>query len=75
MSIMGAVVGLVGGIYLNRFIVVTAEVSNIMFGRRIYPMSFVYAFVITMVFTGLVCLVMSGKLKKISMVESMKSVD
>ena len=75
LSIMGAVVGLVGGIYLNRFIVVTAEVSNIMFGRRIYPMSFVYAFVITMVFTGLVCLVMSGKLKKISMVESMKSVD
>lgn len=75
LSVLGAAAGLVGGIYLNRFIVVTAEVSNIMFGRRIDPLSFVYSFVITMVFTGLVCLVMSGKLKKISMVESMKSVD
>lgn len=75
LSILGAVAGLIGGIYLNRFIVVTAEVSNIMFGRRIYPTSFVYAFVITMVFTGLVCLVMARKLRGINMVESMKSVD
>ena len=75
LSILGAVAGLIGGIYLNRFIVVTAEVSNIMFGRRLYPMSYVYAFAITMAFTGLVCLVMAGKLRKVSMVESMKSVD
>ena len=38
-------------------------------------MSFVLAFVLTMLFTAIVMLAMRGKLRKIDMVESLKSVE
>ena len=46
-----------------------------MFGRDIHLTSFVLAFVLTMVFTVVVMLAMRGKLRKIDMVESLKSVE
>ena len=46
-----------------------------MFGRTIYPKSFVFAAVITVVFTVAVNLALTPRLKKVDMVESMKSVD
>ena len=46
-----------------------------MFGRSIHPASFVYAFVLTLLFTGMVLLSMRHKLDKVDMVESLKSVD
>ena len=46
-----------------------------MFGRNIDFTSFVYGFVITMGFSVFVNLVMYFKLKKIDMVESLKSVE
>ena len=75
LSIFGILAGLVMGFFLHRFVILTVEVSAIMFGRRILPMSYVYSAVITLIFTGLVCLAMSGRLRRISMVESLKSVD
>ena len=61
------------GIVLEGFVVVTAEVDQVMFGRTIHWDSFVVAFVLTMVFTAIVMLVMRPKLAKIDMVESLKS--
>jgi putative ABC transport system permease protein len=55
--------------------VVTAEVDYVMFGRNIQPLSFVYSGLLTMGFSALVNLVMYFRLKKIPMVESLKSVD
>lgn len=52
---------------------VTAEVDQIMFGRAIHPTSFLLAFLLTMLFTVLVMLAMRGKLRRIDMVESLKS--
>lgn len=75
LTMLGALVGLVLGIFLHQFIVVTSEVENLMFGREIQAMSYVYSFILTMVFAGIVNLVMYYKLKKIKMVESLKSVD
>jgi putative ABC transport system permease protein len=46
-----------------------------MFGRTIHPMSFVYAFALTLVFTALILLLMRHKLDKVDMVESLKSVE
>lgn len=74
-SLLGAVCGLFVGTALHRFVVVTVEVSNIMFGRSIYPLSYLFSLVLTLLFTILVCLALSRRLKKISMVESLKSVD
>ena len=75
LSLLGAVCGLFVGTALHRFVVVTVEVSNIMFGRSIYPQSYLYSLVLTLLFTILVCLALRRRLKKISMVESLKSVD
>lgn len=75
LSAIGAAVGLVLGIFLHAFVVRTAEVDMAMFGREIAPSSFVYAAVLTMVFSLLVCLAMFPKLRKINMVESLKSVE
>jgi putative ABC transport system permease protein len=55
--------------------VVTAEVDYVMFGRDIKPLSYLYASILTAVFSGFVNLVMYFRLKRISMVESLKSVD
>ncbi len=73
LTILGALVGLGLGIVLEGFVVVTAEVDQVMFGRTIHWDSFVVAFVLTMVFTAIVMLVMRPKLAKIDMVESLKS--
>jgi putative ABC transport system permease protein len=73
LSIVGAAVGLGGGIFLHRFVVTTAEVDNMMFGRIIYPLSYVLSFVITIAFSLIVNFVMSFKMKKISMAESLKA--
>lgn len=75
LSLLGAVCGLFGGTALHRFVVVTVEVSNIMFGRRIYPQSYLYSLILTLLFTAVVCQALKRRLKKISMVESLKSVD
>ena len=73
LSVIGAAVGLVLGIFLEAFVVQTAEVDQVMFGREIHTLSFAIAFALTLVFTVLVMLAMRGKLRRIDMVESLKS--
>lgn len=73
LSVIGAGVGLVLGIFLEAFVVQTAEVDQVMFGREIHALSFAIAFALTLVFTVLVMLAMRGKLRRIDMVESLKS--
>ena len=73
LAMLGALVGLGLGVVLEGFVVVTAEVDQVMFGRTIHWDSFVIAFVLTMVFTAVVMLVMRPKLARIDMVESLKS--
>ena len=75
LTILGTGLGLGLGVALTRFVVATAEVDSIMFGRSIYFFSFLMAAVITFLFSFLVNWVMHYRLKKIGMVESMKSVD
>lgn len=75
LALIGDVVGLAFGAVLERFVVVTAEVDYVMFGRSIHPASFCYAFVLTMVFTVMVILSMRHRLDRVDMVESLKSVD
>ena len=75
LALMGDVAGMLLGIWLERFVITTAEVDYVMFGRSIHPLSFVYAFALTLVFSALVMLVMRRKLDRVDMVESLKSVD
>ena len=75
LSAIGAVFGLFLGVLLCGFVVQTAEVDQVMFGREIHILSFAIAFALTMAFSALVSLSMMRKLERISMVESLKSVD
>ena len=75
LSLIGAFVGLFLGIGMEGFVVITAEVDQVMFGREIHALSFVVAFALTMLFSLIVTVAMKYKLKKIDMVESLKSVD
>ena len=73
LAVIGALVGLLLGIVMEGFVVVTAEVDQVMFGRDIHAASFVIAFLLTMVFSVIVTLAMRPKLRRIDMVESLKS--
>ena len=75
LSIIGILVGAVFGIFLHRYVITTVEVDAVMFGRNIKPISFVYSGIITFGFSMFVNMVMHFKLKKIDMVESLKSVE
>lgn len=73
LSIIGSLVGLVLGVWMESFVVVTAEVDQVMFGRVIHPVSFLIAFALTMLFTVFVMVAMRRKLAGVDMVESLKS--
>ena len=75
LTIAGILFGAGFGILLHRYIIVTVEVDAVMFGRNIRPISFVYCAVITCIFSIIVNIFMHRKLKKIDMVESLKSVE
>ena len=75
LTLIGALAGLVLGIVLHSLIMSLAELDTVMFGRNIEKLSFLYSVAITMVFAIIVNLVMYRKLKKIPMVESLKSVE
>ncbi|WP_205527751.1 FtsX-like permease family protein [Listeria costaricensis] len=75
LTFLGILVGFVLGFFLHRFVITTAEVDNMMFSPGIYPVSYLYAAILTFVFATIVMLVMHVRLKRIDMIEALKSVE
>ena len=75
LTIIGAIAGVFLGKILHRFVIQTVEVEMTMFGRNINMPSYLYAIGFTFLFSLLVNVVMFFILKKINMVESLKSVE
>lgn len=75
LSLIGSAAGLFAGIWLHSFVVRTVEVDQVMFGRSIYPLSFVFALAISLLFTFIVDLIMRKQIRSVDMVEAMKSND
>ena len=75
LTIIGIILGLLGGYLLNMFIIKTCEINVIRFGKEIMPISYLYAIIITVVFTLIVNVVTYFSLKKIDMIESLKSIE
>lgn len=71
----GIVVGLLLGILLHRFVMNQINVDLVSFSVYIRPISYIYSIILTFVFNFVVNQVMSIKLEKINMAESLKSVD
>lgn len=75
LTIIGIVLGLFLGIPLNIAVVGVVDIDTLTFKTRLEPESFLIAAAVTAVFAIIVNLLMHFKLKKISMVESLKSVE
>ncbi|MBO4359259.1 MAG: ABC transporter permease, partial [Eubacteriaceae bacterium] len=74
-SLFGIAAGLALGIPMEKFVIHTAEVDSVMFLPTVDIYCYIYAAVLAFVFTVIVNTVMRGRLKKINMVESLKSVE
>ena len=75
LTLIGAVFGVGLGRILHLFIVQTVEVDAAMFGRNINMPSYLYSLLFTIAFSMIVNGVMYFKLRKIDMVESLKSIE
>ena len=75
LTLMGILAGVFMGTILHRFTILTVEVDMMMFGREISVSSYFLSGLITLLFSVLVNLVMYRNLKKIDMIESLKSVE
>ena len=75
LTVFGCILGVVLGSALHRYVITTVEIESYMFGRIIKLPSYLISIAITFCFSILVNLLMHFKLKKIDMVESLKSVE
>ena len=75
LTVIGIVLGLFLGIPLNIAVVGVVDIDTLTFKTRLEPQSFLIAAIVTVAFAIIVNLMMHFKLKKISMVESLKSVE
>lgn len=75
LTIIGIILGLVAGIFLHMYVINVAETDNILFLHDILWPSYIYSFLIIVFFTIIVQIITNRRLKKIDMVESLKSVE
>lgn len=75
LTVLGTVLGIFLGIILHKFVMSTVETDVYMFGRSLKALSILISAVLTVIFSMLVNVIMYFKLKKIDMVESLKSVE
>lgn len=75
LAILGAVVGVPMGYLLHSYVMANIDIEAVAFPVHIYPISLLYGFLLTVLFTLLVNFVLYFKLKKIDMTGSLKSVE
>lgn len=75
LTLVGTAIGLVLGVLLHKLVAGAIQVDIVMFGKTISALSYVLSALLTIVFSVIVNYIMHLKMKKISMVESLKSVE
>lgn len=75
LTVFGILVGCFMGHWLHIYLVRSTEIDLMMFGRQTAPSAYVYAAILTMLFSVLVNVLAHFKMKKIDMVESLKSAE
>lgn len=74
-TVIGVIVGLVFGTFLTSVLIASIEIDNLRFLRNINILSYVYSALITIAFSVIVNRIIHFILKKIDMIESLKSVE
>ena len=75
LTVFGILLGCFMGHWLHIYLVRSTEIDLMMFGRQTAPSAYVYAAILTMLFSVLVNVLAHFKMKKIDMVESLKSAE
>jgi putative ABC transport system permease protein len=75
LTLAGVAAGLVMGYSLHLYVILTVETEIMMFGREIKTLSYFLAVALTFVFSFIVNILTARKLKKINMVEALKSAE
>lgn len=75
LTLIGCVLGLFLGKLLHLYVMHEIDIDMVSFDVRVKAVSYLYSVVLTFVFNWVVNRIMSGKLEKINMAESLKSVD
>ena len=75
LTAFGAILGIGLGLILHQFVIRACEIDMIMFGRRIKPLSYLWSVLLTFFFAVIVNAAMFYRLKKVDMVESLKSAE
>lgn len=75
LTIIGIIFGLVFGFILNSFILGTCEIGILRFKKTVLPQSYLFASIITIIFTAVINFITYFSLRKIDMIESLKSVE
>ena len=75
LSLIGSLLGLYLGKLIHNYLIKTVEVDMAMFIRSVHFTSYIYAMILTFIFTFFIDFVMRKVLKNIDMVESLKSIE
>ncbi len=75
LTLIGVIIGLVAGYFLTHLVIATVEIERARFIRHIVFSSYLFAAIIAFIFTFIVNFVTHFNLKKIDMIESLKSVE
>lgn len=75
LTVFGVAMGMLMGKLLHQWLILTVEIDLLMFGRVLAPTSYLYSVILTVIFSLLVNLSAHKKLKKLDMVESLKTVE
>lgn len=74
-TIIGVLLGMIFGAFLTTAIVQSVEIDKLRFIKNIKPISYIYSAIITWIFSFIVNSIIHFVLKKIDMIESLKSVE
>lgn len=75
LTIIGICLGMAAGAILHQYVIKSIEVDMIMFGRTIAPISFAIGALLTLAFSVMINVAMYDSLKRIDMIESLKSIE
>ncbi|MBP5186078.1 MAG: FtsX-like permease family protein, partial [Clostridiales bacterium] len=75
LCLFGFVFGIPMGIFLHRFVISQIKMDIVAYKILILPKSYIYSLLLVMLFSLLVDLLMRGKIRRIDMTESLKSIE
>lgn len=75
LTVVGIIVGIFLGFSLNTFVLMIAETDELLFIKIIKPLSYVLSFIIIIIFSIIVQVITFFILKRVDMIDSLKSVE